>query len=278
MLQKSYDGNPSLYIVPTPIGNLKDMTTRALEILETVDAVFAEDTRVTTELLNAFGIKNKVYSCHKFSEAKATNQVLTFLKEGKNLAMVTDRGTPLISDPGSLVVKNVIDAGFNIIALPGACAFVPALNMSGLDQDKFLFYGFLSNKEGESLKELESIKDINFTTILYEAPHRLSKTLQNIYKILGNRQISISREITKLYEEVFRGDVLTAIETYKDVKGEIVIVIDKSEKEVDYDYLLKDVSELVGLGLKANDAIKYIAKKNDASKNILYNLYEESKK
>lgn len=278
MLQKSYDNSPSLYIVPTPIGNLKDMTTRALEILENVDAVFAEDTRVTTELLNAFGIKNKVYSCHKFSEAKATNQVLNYLKEGKNLAMVTDRGTPLISDPGSLVVKNVIDAGFNIIALPGACAFVPALNMSGLDQDKFLFYGFLSNKEGESLKELESIKNINFTTILYEAPHRLLKTLQNIYKILGNRQISISREITKLYEEVFRGDVLTAIETYKDVKGEIVIVIDKSEKEVDYDYLLKDVSELIGLGLKANDAIKYVAKKNDASKNILYNLYEESKK
>ena len=278
MLQKSYDNSPSLYIVPTPIGNLKDMTTRALEILENVDAVFAEDTRVTTELLNAFGIKNKVYSCHKFSEAKATNQVLNYLKEGKNLAMVTDRGTPLISDPGSLVVKNVIDAGFNIIALPGACAFVPALNMSGLDQDKFLFYGFLSNKEGECLKELESIKDINFTTILYEAPHRLLKTLQNIYKILGNRRISISREITKLYEEVFRGDVLTAIETYKDVKGEIVIVIDKSEKEVDYDYLLKDVSELIGLGLKANDAIKYVAKKNDASKNILYNIYEESKK
>ena len=278
MLQKSYDNSPSLYIVPTPIGNLKDMTTRALEILENVDAVFAEDTRVTTELLNAFGIKNKVYSCHKFSEAKATNQVLNYLKEGKNLAMVTDRGTPLISDPGSLVVKNVIDAGFNIIALPGACAFVPALNMSGLDHDKFLFYGFLSNKEGECLKELESIKDINFTTILYEAPHRLLKTLQNIYKILGNRRISISREITKLYEEVFRGDVLTAIETYKDVKGEIVIVIDKSEKEVDYDYLLKDVSELIGLGLKANDAIKYVAKKNDASKNILYNIYEESKK
>ncbi len=278
MLQKSYDNSPSLYIVPTPIGNLKDMTTRALEILENVDAVFAEDTRVTTELLNAFGIKNKVYSCHKFSEAKATNQVLNYLKEGKNLAMVTDRGTPLISDPGSLVVKNVIDAGFNIIALPGACAFVPALNMSGLDQDKFLFYGFLSNKEGESLKELESIKNINFTTILYEAPHRLLKTLQNIYKILGNRQISISREITKLYEEVFRGDVLTAIETYKDVKGEIVIVIDKAEKKSDYDFLLKDVFELIGLGLKANDAIKYVAKKNDASKNILYNLYEESKK
>lgn len=278
MLQKSYDNSPSLYIVPTPIGNLEDMTTRALKTLESVDAIFAEDTRVTTELLNAFHIKNKIYSCHKFSEAKATNQILTFLKEGKNVAMVTDRGTPLISDPGSLVVRNIIDASFNIIALPGACAFIPALNMSGLDQDKFLFYGFLSNKEAQSIKELESIKHLNFTTILYEAPHRLQKTLQNIYKILGNRQISISREITKLHEEVFRGDILTAIDTYKDVKGEIVIVIDKIVQEIDYDNLLKDVFELVSLGLKASDAIKYVSKKNDASKNILYNMYEVNKK
>ena len=278
MLQKSYDNSPSLYIVPTPIGNLKDMTTRGLEILKDVEAIFAEDTRVTMELLNAFGIKNKVYSCHKFSEAKATKQILSFLEDGKNIAMVTDRGTPLISDPGSLVVKNVIEAGYNIIALPGACAFIPALNMSGLDQDKFLFYGFLSNKDNQALKELEVISKINFTTIIYEAPHRLQKTLQNIYKILGNRQISISREITKLHEEVFRGDIASAINTYKDVKGEIVIVIDKEEKSIDYDTLLNEVFELVNLGLKANDAIKYISKRNNVSKNMLYNMYEENKK
>ena len=278
MIQKSYDNKPSLYLVPTPIGNLKDMTTRALETLTSVEAIFAEDTRITNELLNAFNIKNKVYVCQKFTEAKSSQQILKFLDESKNVALVTDRGTPLISDPGSKVVQNIIDKGYNVIALPGACAFIPALNMSGLDQDKFLFYGFLSSKESESIKELENIKNINYTIILYEAPHRLYKTLQSIHKILGNRSISISREITKIHEEVFRGTVEEALEIYKEVKGEIVIVIEKSENELEYDSLLNEVIELIDLGLKPNDAIKYISKKYDASRNILYNMYEEKKR
>lgn len=278
MLQKSYNNTPSLYLIPTPIGNLKDVTTRSIEILQSVDAIFAEDTRITLELLNALGIKNKVYTCQKFTEAKSSNQIIELLKQGKNIGLVTDRGTPLISDPGALVVKNITEAGFNCISLPGACAFVPALNMSGLDQDKFLFYGFLNSKDSQAEKELEQIRDINFTTILYEAPHRLYKTLQNIYKILGNRRISISREITKLHEEVFRGTVEEALEIYKDVKGEIVIVIDKTEKEIDYNAKLKEVEELIELGLKPNNALKYISKKYDISKNILYELLEEKKK
>ena len=167
MLQKSYDGSPSLYLIPTPIGNLKDITKRSIELLEFVDAIFAEDTRITLELLNSLGIKNKVYTCQKFTEAKSTNQIIEMLKEGKNVGLVTDRGTPLISDPGSLVVKNIIDAGYNVISIPGACAFIPAINMSGLDQDKFLFYGFLNSKESKEIKELEQIGNINFTTILY---------------------------------------------------------------------------------------------------------------
>ena len=279
MIQKSYDKEISnCYIVPTPIGNMKDMTYRSVEVLKQVDAVFAEDTRVTGVLLNSLDIKKKIYQSQKFNESKASSVAVELLKEGKNIAVVTDRGTPLISDPGNVLVSEVIKNGFNVIALPGACAFVPALNMSNINQEKFLFYGFLSSKEGQAIHELEKLKSINFTIVLYEAPHRLYKTLQNIEKILGNRQISISREITKLHEEVFRGSVSEALEIYKEVKGEIVIVIDNNKNEVDYESSFKEVMDLIKLGVKPNDAVKYVSKKNEVSRNILYSMYEEGKK
>lgn len=279
MVQKSYSDNKNtLYIIPTPIGNIDDITFRALKLLKEVDVIFAEDTRTTNLLLSKFEIKNKVKTCQKFTEISSSKEIIEYLKSGMNVALVSDRGTPLISDPGYLVTKEVIKAGFNVVALPGACAFIPALNMSGINAEKFLFYGFLSNKNGEQEKELEMLKNINFTIVLYEAPHRLDKTLQNILKIMGNRSISISREITKIYEEVFRGTVTEALEFYKEVKGEIVIVIDKIAKTVDYESYLKDVNELVSLGLSSKDAIKYIVKKYNISKNILYNMYEETKK
>ena len=232
MIQKSYEKEKgNLYIVPTPIGNLKDITYRAVEILTNVDAIFAEDTRVTIQLLNSLSIKNKVYPCHKFNEVKASKNILNLLNKEKNIALVTDRGTPLISDPGSVVVDSVIKAGYNVIALPGASAVLPALNMSNISSERFLFYGFLSSKESQSIKELEMLSGINFTIVLYEAPHRLYKTLQNVLKTLGNRRISISREISKVHEEVFRGSVNEALEFYKEVRGEIVIVIEKKESE-----------------------------------------------
>lgn len=279
MIQKSYDKEISnCYIVPTPIGNMKDMTFRSVEVLKQVDAVFAEDTRVTGVLLNNLDIKKKIYQNQKFNEAKASGVAVELLKEEKNIAVVTDRGTPLISDPGNVLVSEVIKNGFNVIALPGACAFVPALNMSNINQEKFLFYGFLSSKEGQAIHELEKLKSINFTIVLYEAPHRLYKTLQNIEKILGNIQISISREITKIHEEVFRGSVSEALEIYKEVKGEIVIVIDNNKNEVDYEVSFKEVMDLIKLGVKPNDAVKYVSKKNEVSRNILYSMYEEGKK
>lgn len=277
-LQKSYNNQACLYLVPTPIGNLEDITARSIKVLSEVKVIFAEDTRVTLELLNALNIKNKVYSCHKFSEVKNSELVLSFLEKGESIALVTDRGTPLISDPGSVVVSKVIEKNYNVVALPGACAFIPALNMSGLEQDKFLFYGFLSSKESQNLTELEKIKTLNFTTVLYEAPHRLYKTLQNMLKILGNRQISISREITKIHEEVYRGDISGALEIYKEVKGEIVIVISKEEKDDNYEIPFEEAKELINLGLKQSDALKYVAKKYDVSKNILYSMLEENKK
>ena len=279
MVQKNYERDSgNLYIVPTPIGNLKDITYRAVQILSSVDAIFAEDTRVTTQLLNNLNISNKVFQCHKFNEVQASKSVLKLLSEGKNLAIVTDRGTPLISDPGSLVVNNVIKEGYNVIALPGPSALLPALNMSNISSEKFLFYGFLNSKESKSLKELEMLSKLKFTIVLYEAPHRLAKTLQNIYKIMGNRQISISREISKLHEEVFRGTVQEAINYYVNIKGEFVIVIEKNNEEVEYESLFLEVIDLIEDGVSSKDAIRDVAKKYDVSKNILYNMYEERKK
>lgn len=279
MIQKSYESeNGNLYIVPTPIGNLEDITYRAVKILKSVDAIYAEDTRVTVQLLNSLGIKNKVYSCQKFNEAKASVNVINLLSQGKNVAIVTDRGTPLISDPGSLVVENTIKLGYNVIALPGACAILPALNMSGISSLRFLFYGFLSSKEGQTIRELEMLKSIKFTIVLYEAPHRLNKTLQNIYKIFGNSHISISREISKIHEEVFRGTVEEALEVYKEVKGEIVIVIASSNDDINYEDMLREVYKKIDGGISSKDAIKEVSKEFAVSKNVLYNMYEERKR
>jgi len=279
MIQKSYErvyGN--LYIVPTPIGNLKDITYRAVEILSSVDAVFAEDTRVTIQLLNALNIKNKVYPCHKFNEVKVSESILSLLSQNKNLALVTDRGTPLISDPGSVVVNNAVIAGYNVIALPGASALLPALNMSNISAERFLFYGFLSSKETEAMNELKMLSNINFTIVLYEAPHRLYKTLQKIAQTLGNRRISISREISKLHEEVFRGCVNEALEFYTEVKGEIVIVIEAGNNEIDIETVYQELIELINLGVPPKEAIKKLVKDKNVSRNLLYNMYEERKK
>jgi len=275
MLQKSYNGSNALYIVPTPIGNLKDMTQRSIEILKSVDYIFAEDTRTSGILLNHFNIKKSLVPCHKFNEDSVKNKALEILKSGKSIALISDQGTPLISDPGYITVNEIIKNGYNVIALPGACAFLPALNMSGISSDKFLFYGFLSSKASEAKKELEDLKKLNFTIILYEAPHRLDKTLQNIAEILGNRVLSISREITKLHEEVFRGNVLEAIEETKNAKGEFVIIIEGNTKDEDINLenLLSEVKYLVSNGMREGEAIKYIALKNGVSKNILYNTY-----
>ncbi|MBQ3142389.1 MAG: 16S rRNA (cytidine(1402)-2'-O)-methyltransferase [Bacilli bacterium] len=278
MIQKSYEKSKygNLYIVPTPIGNLDDITIRALNTLKEVDYILSEDTRVTLVLLNKYEIKKKLCTCHKFNEAKIKDKVLNDLKNGLNIALVTDRGTPLISDPGSVIVKSCIDNEINVIALPGPSALLPALNVSGLDTEKFLFYGFLSNKETERKKELEMLKEVKFTIVLYESPHRLPKTLQNMRKILGNRQIIISREITKRYEEVFRGTIEEAIEVYKNILGEIVIVVEKNNEKdiINEENLIKEVDNLVKSGLRKKEAIKIVAEKFNFSKNLLYNMYE----
>lgn len=280
MIQKSYENNkPTLYIVPTPIGNLEDITYRAVKILKEVNYILAEDTRVTGLLLKHLDITSNLIACHKFNEKKVSEKVIKLLEEGNNIALVTDRGTPLISDPGLVVVQEVIKKEFNIVALPGPSAVLPALNMSGISADRFLFYGFLSNKDSAAKKELEMLKSIKFTIVLYESPFRVDKTLQNIKEIMGNCNISISREITKLHEEVFRGTVEDAIKEYNLPKGEFVIIIEPPiEETINIDDIVNEVFKEVKNGMSSKEAVKQISQKYKVSKNMLYNRYEELKK
>ena len=237
MSQKSYDNSPTLYIVPTPIGNLEDITFRAVRVLNDVDVIFSEDTRVTINLLNHYNIKKHLIALHKFNEEINSNKILEYLKKGKNVALVSDRGTPILSDPGNVSVKRTVENGFNVVSLPGATAAIPALTSSTLDCEKFLFYGFLNSKESKRIKELQQLKNITYTIIFYEAPHRIIDMLDNLLNVFGDRKISISREISKKFEEIYRGNCSDIIKELADVRGEFVIVVAGNKNDITYDSL-----------------------------------------
>ena len=276
MWQNSYDGKPTLYLVPTPIGNLEDMTFRSIEVLKSVDVIFSEDTRVTLVLLNHFDIKKKLISLHDHNEDMVKDKVLSYLKDNKNVAIVTDRGTPIVSDPGYKTVKYVSDNGYNVVGLPGACAFVPAFIVSGLPSEHFLFYGFLNSKDSKMREELNNLKNFENTIIFYEAPHRLIKCLQAILDVFGDRYVSISKEISKLHESVFRGNISDAIKSFDVVKGEYGIVIDGFKRNSD-DYsnlsIVEHVNMYVKSGLYVMDAIKMVAKERNIPKSEIYKEY-----
>ena len=279
MKQNSYNSDikGKLYLIPTPIGNLDDITLRALNTLKEVDIVFAEDTRETFNLLKYYNINKKIESCHKYSEMKNKEKILKILKEGKTIGFVSDRGTPLISDPGNFVVNEVIRENIPVIALPGATALIPALNMSGLDNERFLFYGFLNNKKNAAKKELNKLKDVEYTMIFYESPRRLKTTLELMFEAFGNRKISIVREISKLHEEIIRDSIENVTKIIDDIKGEIVIVVEKKKNNkletisTNYIELVKEMQEE---GYSKKDAIKEVSLKYNISKN---KLYEECK-
>ena len=272
MSQKSYNNTPSLYIVPTPIGNMEDITYRAINVLNEVDIIFSEDTRVTSNLLNYYNIKKKLVSSHKFNEDVSSEKLIEFLKLGKNVALVSDRGTPILSDPGNICVKKAIENGFNVISLPGATAAIPALTSSGLDSSKFVFYGFLSNKKQKRLEELNKLKLINMTIIIYEAPHRIINTLNDILFVFGDTKISVSREISKKFEEIYRGNVKDILSDIQNPKGEYVIVISKSENTNEiYNISIKDqYNNYLNQGIDEKTAIKMIAKERKVPKNEIY--------
>ena len=272
MSQKSYNNTPTLYVVPTPIGNLDDMTIRAINVLKEVDVIFSEDTRVTRNLLNYFEIKKHLVSLYKFNEQESSLKMIEYLKDNKNVALVSDRGTPVLSDPGNLCTKNVIDAGYNVVSLPGATAAIPALTSSGLDASKFLFYGFLNSKSTTRKKELEKLKKVEYTIIFYEAPHRIVSMLNDLYSVLGDRDVSISREISKKYEEVYRGKLSDVIKEIGEPKGEYVIVISGNNEVMSYDdiSIRKHVELYIEDGYSEKDAIKLVAKDRNMAKNEVY--------
>lgn len=276
MWHRNYDGSPILYLVPTPIGNMEDMTFRAIKVLKEVDAIFSEDTRVTKNLLNYFEINNKLISLHDHNEDIVKESVLTYLNEGKSIAIVTDRGTPIISDPGYKTVKYVSDKGFRVVGLPGACAFVPALIMSGIEPQPFTFYGFLDSKVEKKRKELEKLKFIENAIIFYEAPHRILKTMEMILEIFGDRDVSLSREISKKYESVYRGNISNLLPTLEDIKGEFVVVVSGFRNDIIDNEDLTVVEQIdfyISNGMATMEAIKVVAKERNMKKNDVYALY-----
>ncbi len=223
-----------LYLVPTPIGNLEDMTFRAVRILKEVDLILAEDTRTSYHLLRHYEIATKLASHHKFNEHKTVERIADQILSGESIALISDAGTPSISDPGFLLVRTCLDKGVEVECLPGATAFVPALVNSGFPSDKFCFEGFLPQKKGRQ-KKLKELADETRTMIFYESPYRLVKALEQFQEYFGpDRKVSVSRELTKLFEENFRGTVTDALAHFKakTVKGEIVIVVEGKKEEI----------------------------------------------
>ena len=279
MVQNSFDNSNSLYIVPTPIGNLEDITFRALNVLKNSDIILCEDTRTSSILLKHFNINKRLVSCHEYNEKKIVYKIIQFLKDGLNLALITDQGTPIISDPGFFVVKDVINAGFNVVSLPGATAFVPALTSSGIAPSPFLFYGFLNSKKSKRLSELCELKNVPYSIIFYESVHRITDTLSDLLNVFGNREISLCREITKLHEQIFRGKISDVLNQLEDLKGEFVLVVSGNDNIFDFGSL--DVVEHVNLyvsdGLSVNDSIKKVARERNVAKSIIYSEYHNRK-
>lgn len=279
-IQKSFKNtNPTLYIVATPIGNLQEMTPRAISILNDVDVIAAEDTRVTKKLLSYFKINTNLISHHKFNEVESSEGILEYLKNGKNVGLVSDAGYPLISDPGAVLVKRVVDAGFNVVSISGSCALLNALVASGITSIPFYFHGFLPHSLGDSKRVLEELKEYSMTLIFYESVHRIEKTLRNLLEIFGDREICLARELTKVYEEYYRGSVSDLLNNMVELKGEFVLVVEgKIERKKDV--ILSDLESVIELyqqeGLSASEAIKKVALEYDVSKNKLYRYIHRS--
>ena len=277
MWKRSYDNGSILYLIPTPIGNMEDITFRSLRILKEVDVVFSEDTRVTQNLFNYFEIKKKLVALHDHNENIVKDEVLSYLEKGCNVAIVTDRGTPIISDPGYKTVSYVIQKGYSVVALPGACAFVPALIVSGINPQPFTFYGFLDSKIEKRKKELMQLKFVTNTLIFYEAPHRILQTMKLMLEIFGDREVSLSREITKKFESVYRGKISNLLPTLESIKGEFVIVVSGFEKNLaDMECgIVEQVQFYIDNGMKKMEAIKIVAREREMKKNDVYALYHQ---
>ncbi|MCX6834006.1 MAG: 16S rRNA (cytidine(1402)-2'-O)-methyltransferase [candidate division Zixibacteria bacterium] len=223
----------TIFLVPTPIGNMGDITSRAIEVLSTVEMIACEDTRVSGNLVKKLGISRKLVSYHEFNERQRAEQLVESVRNGMNIAVVTDGGSPGISDPAYRIVRAAIDSGLNVVALPGPCAIIPALTASGLPTDRFFFEGFLPPKEVARKKRLRQLSGYPHTLVFYESPHRVHKTLADALDVLGDREACLAREITKKFEQYVRGPISGIITELsgRNVKGEIVLVIGGAPKD-----------------------------------------------
>ena len=266
-----------LYVVSSPIGNLKDITLRAIDTLKEVDLIFSEDTRVTKKLLHHLGIKGRIQSLNEQNEAKKTPKILQQLSEGKSVALISDAGTPLISDPGYCLVKQAREKFFNIIPIPGCCAAIAALSVSGIATDKFYFHGFLPSSELAQLRELGKLAQRKETLIFYESVHRLQSTIDRMIKVFGeNRKAIVCKEITKLHES-YLGENLSEIDEYvknnpKKIRGEFTIIIDGSRQEqaiIDQNKIDKILMELLP-EMSIKKAVKICMLVSGFSRNLIY--------
>ena len=270
----------TLYIVATPIGNLEDITLRAIKILKQVDLIAAEDTRNTLKLLNHFEITKPLVSYHRHNEELKVDNLIDKLKNGENIAVVSDAGTPGISDPGEIIVKQAIENNITVVPIPGACAAINAIIASGLDTKEFVFYGFLPINKKLRKEKMEQIKKETKTSIIYEAPHKLKNTLQDLKEIIENREIVLARELTKIHEEFIRGNIQNIIEKSDNIKGEIILLIQGAEKieeqlELNNLSIKEHYKYYENLGIEKKEIIKKIAKDRGVSKNEIYMQFTE---
>ncbi len=267
----------TLYIVATPIGNLEDITLRAINVLKNVDLIAAEDTRHTLKLLNHLEISKPLISYHRHNEDVKTDILIKELKQGKQIALVSDAGTPGICDPGEEVIKKCIEEEIKIVPIPGACAMINALICSGLDTKEFLFMGFLPLNKKNRKEKLKEIKNETKTIILYEAPHKLEATLKDLKEILENRKIVLARELTKIHEEYIRENLDVLMEKAKDIKGEMVLIVEGAKKKEDNHLMDLSLEEHYAYyekqGLSKKDIIKQIAKDRNVNKNEIYQKF-----
>ena len=278
MSQKSYSGKNALYLIPTPIGNLEDITLRAINILKQVEVIFCEDTRIARLLLNKLDIRKKLISCNNINENNVKDKILMYLDQGYDVGIITDRGTPIISDPGYKTVEYVVNKGHNVIGLPGATALIPALITSGIEPTHFLFYGFLNSKTSKLEHELEELKDFKYTLIFYESPHRIIGTLKSLKKVFGNRKISISREISKIYEEIYRGNIDEVLsELNGEIKGEFVIIVEGNKDIFNYNDInvVDHIKNYINLGYSEKEAMKLVARDRKTTKSEIYKEYHK---
>lgn len=266
-----------LYIVGTPIGNLQDITFRAVETLRSVDIIFCEDTRQTIKLLNHLKISKPLFSYHKFNEIETSQKIIDLLKQEKKIALVSDSGMPLISDPGNILVKELKQNNLPFTVIPGPTAFVSALILSGLDSSRFVFIGFLPEKTKQKKELLLEVKNYYCSLIFYIAPHNIKQDLKTIYEVLGKRKASLVKEITKIYENVY--DFVLGDEFEFDPKGEFVLVVEgaKQKDEIPQMTIEKEIESLIKSGLTENQAIGKVAKSRNLQRNQVYKMIKLKK-